>query len=204
MGYEEEKAEAKRQELQGLIARTLEHMSSDEAARLAAEVTEHLADVTAPYWEPPPMHLVTLHAGGRGGTTTTKPGNVVLNLRKLIVAIASGTLTIAGAMAVPWALVVGALVTWDALYSSLQLEITEVQGCVLWSLWKERDEGLTVAKADVFDAVRRERMAFGLQPLTAQEVDYALEELVRMGCIRQSVNDVGRWWLREWVRIKYR
>jgi hypothetical protein len=99
---------------------------------------------------------------------------------------------------------VGALVTWDALYSSLQVEISEVQGCVLWSLWKERDDRYTAAKADVFDSVRRERTAFGMQPLTPQEVDYALDDLVRMRCIKQSVNDVGRWWLREWVTIQYR
>jgi len=204
VGYDEKKAEAKRQELRGLIAQTFEHVSSDEAARLATEVAKHFADVTPPYWEPPPVQMVRLSEGGRGRATTTKPGNVVLNLRKLVVAIASGTLTIAGAMAVPWTLVVGALVTWDSLYSSLQLEISEIQGCVLWSLWKERDDGLTVAKAEVFDAVSRERTAFGMQPLTPQEVEYALADLARMRCIKQSVNDRERWWLREWVTIRYR
>lgn len=204
MGYEEGKAEAKREELRRLIAPTFEHMPGDDAGRLAAEVTEQLADVTAPYWEPPPLRMVTLSEGGRGGGTTTKPGNVVLNLRKLVVAIASGTLTITGAMAAPWALIVGALVTWDRLWSCLQLDISEVQACVLWSLWEARDDRDTVASADVVDAVNQERTAFGRQPLSTQEVDDALDDLAKMGCIERFAGDSERWWLREWIRIKYR
>ena len=59
--------------------------------------------------------------------TSTKPGNVTLNMRKLAVAIASGALTITGAIATPWTLLLGALVTWDSLWSCLQLDLGEIE-----------------------------------------------------------------------------
>ena len=202
MGYSEEKAEARRQELRAAVAASLDGVAGEDAARLASEVVDHFASVTAPHWEAR-FELVTLRPGGLGGGSTTKPGNVVLNLRKLVVAIANGAITIAGGLAVPWVLIVGALVVWDNLWSCLQLEIGDNQACVLWTLWNGRDEDRTFPKRDVQDAVNRERSRFGMQPLGAGEIDHAIGDLVRMGCIKDAVRDPGRWWLREWVSIEY-
>jgi hypothetical protein len=203
MRDDKDMAEAKRRELQGLIAQSLVGMPTDEARQLAAEAAGYFAVVKAPKSELPRSELSTIRPGGRGGGFTTKPGNVVLNLGKLVRAMATGALTIAGAMATPWTLLVGALVTWDSLWSCLKLEINDAQACVLWSLWQARDDHKTVAKADVFEAVQRERVAVGASPLSQQEIDYALEDLVKVRCIRQSSKDPERWWLREWVRVKY-
>lgn len=203
MGYDERRAEEKRKELRTLIAGAFRPLVSDQADRLAAEVMQHFISVSAPYWEPPFIEFITMHSGGRHGATSTKPGNVTLNMRNLVMAIASGILTITGAMATPWALLLGALVTWDSLWSCLQLEIGEVQASVLWALWKNRDENNTVAKNYVQDLVNRERAEFGQQSLTEKEVEYALKDLKRMGCIKESSNDAGRWWLCESVRVSY-
>jgi hypothetical protein len=203
MGYDGEKAEAKRRELQGMIAQTLKDVPADEAGQLAAKAAEYFADITAPYWEPPPMELVTMGPKGHGGGVTVKPGNIVLNLHKLVRAIATGALTIAGTTAAPWTLILGALVTWDNLWSCLKLKINDVQACVLWSLWQARDARNTIAKASVLEAVQRERQAAGEQPLSQEQIDCALEDLAKMKCIKQSSSDPERWWLREWVKIKY-
>jgi hypothetical protein len=149
------------------------------------------------------MQFMTFGEGGVGGGSTTKPGNVVLNLGKLVRAIGSGILTIAGAAAAPWLLVIGALVTWDALWSCLNLKLTEDHASVVWALWENRDDNNTFPKSDALDAINRERAAFGKQSLSAMEVNRALDDLASMGCIKQSANDPQRWWLREWVRIKY-
>ena len=207
MANSDESADPKHQELRTLIGEALQEIGLDDAERLADQVEAHFANVTPPSVdvdiELPPLEMMTVRPGGRGGGVTTKPGNVVLNWRKLITAIASGALTIAGTAAMPWMLVVGALVTWDRVYSSAQLEINEVQACVAWSLWVSRDAASTVAKSEVFDVVNRERDNFGQQQLSVKEVDYALRDLERMGCIHQSRSDPDSWWLREWVRVRY-
>jgi hypothetical protein len=196
----EGQTEAKRQELRAAVSASLEEVAGDDAARLASAVIDYFASITAPEWEAR-MDLVVLRSGGLGGGSSTKPGNVVLNLRKLVVAIASGAITLAGAT-VPWALILGALVVWDNLWSSLQLKIDDDQACVLWTLWNGRDEDRTFPKPDVHEAVNRERSLFGRQPLGAGEIDHALGDLVRMRCIEDAA-DPERWWLREWVSIDY-
>lgn len=203
MGYETDKADQKRQDLEVIIAGSLRESGVDDAALLADRVVQQFADVTAPYREPERFEFMRLRPGGVGGGSTTKPGNVALNLGKLVRAIATGILTVAGAAATPWLLVIGALVTWDALWSCLNLKLTEDHACVVWALWKNREDNNTFPKSDTLDAVNRERAAFGNQPLSAMEVDRALSDLARMGCIEQSANDPQRWWLREWVRIRY-
>lgn len=202
VAYDEEMANAKRRELCELIEGSFEHLPTADSERLAAEVAGQFANVTPPYSEPLRVEMVTLRPGGRGGGTSAKPGNVVLNFRKLVVAIGSGVLTVAGTMAVPWTLLIGALLTWERLWSSAEIAITEEQACVLWSIWQTRDERNTVSKADVAAAVNRERSEFGKQPLNPREVETALEDLIGLGCIRQS-RDPARWRLREWVRVKY-
>ena len=200
MTYGEEKGEAKRQEIEALMAGVLRKSGINQAELSAAEVVQEFADVTAP---PEEWELIVMDPGGRGGGSTRKPGNVILNLGKLVRAIASGTLAITGAMEAKWTLMVAALFTWNELWSSLSIEIGEDVACVAWALWISRDDSNTVAKAEVSQAVTCERQRFGRQPLSAKEVEYALRDLVRMRCIKQSVNDPERWWLREWVNIKY-
>jgi hypothetical protein len=203
VGYETEKANAKRQDVKAIIAESLRDSGIDDADPLADQLIQRFADITAPYREPEKMRLITLGEGGIGGGSTTKPGNVVLNLGKLVRAIGSGILTIAGATTAPWLLVIGALVTWDALWSCLNLKLTEDHASVVWALWKNRGDSNTFPKAEALEAVNRERTAFGKQSLSAMEINRALDDLKRMGCIKQSANDPQQWWLREWVLIKY-
>lgn|GEM_PF-2246436 len=203
MGYDTKEAEDKRQEIHSLIATSLQESGISDANRVTDEAILQFVDITAPIVELAPIQFLTLRSGGIGGGSTRKPGNVRLNLGSLLRAIASGSLTIAGALTAQWMLVVAALLTWDALKSCLQLDISEDHACVIWAIWNDQDENNTVAKSDVFGAVNRERSRFGKQPLSTQEVDRALDDLVNMRCLQQSRNDSERWWLKEWVNVKY-
>ena len=89
------------------------------------------------------------------------------------------------------------------LRSCLKLDISEDHACVVWAIWNDRDENNTMAKSDVFEAVNRERTRFGKPPLSPQDCDRALDDLVSMSCLKQSRNNPERWWLREWVSIRY-
>ncbi len=203
MAREEDRATAKRLEIEALVASSLRDGQVDDAEHVAEETVRQFITVTAPVSEPPRMGYMTLREGGIGGGSTTKPGNVVLNLANLVRAIAGGTLTITGASASPWTLLIGALVTWDSLWSCLRLHIGEHDACVAWALWVNRDAHNTIAKADVIDAVAGERRAFGKQRLDSREIEDALRNLQKMRCIQQSGKNPDRWWLREWVAIKY-
>ena len=132
-----------------------------------------------------------------------KPGNILLDMRRLITAVASGVLTVVGVAEVPWTAVFGALVLWDTLYAGARIELSEREAAVLWTLWLLRDGAYTAPQAGLLEAVNVERERYGRSRLTQQEFDDALRKLERISSIEQSSNDPSRWWLREWVRITY-
>lgn len=204
MGYDEDKAQAKREELEALIASRLQSDAAPDPEGLARAIVSHLAEITPPYFEPPTVELITLRSlGGRRGGATSKPGNVRLNLWSLIKAVASGSLTVAGTLGTPWMLLVGGLLIWDSLYSSLKIELSEVHTSVIWSMWKHKSEDRTVAKNQVAQLTNKEREHYGRRPLSDREIEDALEDLKRMRCIDDAPDDSSRWWLRERVRTSY-
>jgi hypothetical protein len=203
MHVDEKRAADKHAEITSRMADALRPTCGAAAEEFARRTVGHFAEITAPRWEPPPIQLMTMSPGGLGGGSSTKPGNITLNLRQLVVAVASGTLTMVGATVAPWTLIFGALVTWDSLWSSLQVELGEAEASVAWALWKACDADHTVAKKEVITIVNKERGAFGKQKLSTQEIDFALGRLERMRCIQDAKSDPNRWWLREWVRVQY-
>lgn len=203
MTYDETRAEAKRRELRILMADALARAGGAEGLRVADIAADQFFAVTAPYSGSAHLEEVRMRPGGLGGASSVKPGNVFLNLRKLIIAIANGTITVAGTMVTPWLAVLGALVVWDSLSSCLQLEIGDTQASVLWGMWVSRDAKTTVAKDEVATCVNRERARFERVSLGQGEIDLALEQLLRMGCIAHFANDPSRYWLREWVSVGY-
>jgi hypothetical protein len=203
VGYDNVRATAKREEIARLLSDGIAGAGVLDGGQAAAATLSIFAEVTAPYYEPEHMQLMTMSPGGTSGGSSVKPGNIRLNLGKLVRAIASGTLTIVGAMAAPWTLVIGALITWDSLWSCLNLDLTEQHASVIYAMWLARDDRATVAKSDVVRLVNTERVARGTQPLSYQEISRVINDLNAMRCIQQSKTDESRWWLREWVRIQY-
>jgi hypothetical protein len=203
MEYDEASAEAKRQEIVGQMADALEAAVGPDGHRLAAVAAEHFLTVTAPYSDASPLGRITMLEGGAGGAQSVKPGNIVLNLRKLIIAAANGTITVISTMASPWLVLLGALVVWDSLWSCVVVRISEQHASVLWAMWVKRDERQTIAISDVPLSVNRERARFGRAPLADSDIALAIESLHRMRCIELFAPDPTRYWLREWVTLKY-
>jgi hypothetical protein len=149
------------------------------------------------------MDLVTMRPGGTGGGVTVKSGNVTLNMRKLIAAIAGGVLTAVGVSQAPWTAVFGALVVWDSLYSAGTIDLSEKEAAVMWTLWQLKDENNTVADAGLLRYVNITRRQFSRNELSQRELNSALTKLERIGTVERTSKGKSRWWLREWVRVAY-
>jgi hypothetical protein len=201
MGYAEERANEALVKLQRTFLDALLDIGVEITEPEAADAIDTFVKVTPPV-ESYSSYLLRFNEGGVGGGSSTKPGNIELNIHKLVRIVVSGTLAIASAISDPWTLMLGALVTWDAIWSCLQLTITEDEACVLWTLWIGVDANSTARAADLDVAVNLERLSYGLPPLSSQAVERALETLRRMKCVEQSLNDPSRLWLREWIRVK--
>lgn len=195
-------ADKKEAELIEAAATALEREYGGSHRALAPGVVQVLADITPPETQFL-MEMITMRPGAGGGGRSVKPGNIRLNLRKMIVALAGGTLTAVGIASAPWMAVLGALVIWDSVYSCLGADLDDGAASVAWTLWKHADDESTVAKEGLIDVVNAERAKHNQNPLTPQQVRQSLWTLEKMRCISTSKGDDSRWWLREWVRVKY-
>lgn len=65
-------------------------------SRQQTEIIGNFIKITPPEKEKIRMDLILFRQGGRGGGRSVKPGNLLLDMRKLMTPIASGVLTTAG------------------------------------------------------------------------------------------------------------
>lgn len=197
----------KERELVETAAVALEGAYGTPLRVLAPEIVRALAEVTPPEVDDDlnlTFEMLTVRPGGGRSGRSVKPGNVLLNLRKVVAAVANGVLTAVGVAAAPWTAVLGALVVWDSVYSCVEAELDDFAASVVWTLWRHADDAHTVSKAGLLELVNSERSAHNSNLLTPQQLRQALRDLERMRCIRTSDSDTTRWVLRESVRVDYR
>jgi hypothetical protein len=139
-----------------------------------------------------------------GGGDSVKPGNIRLDMRRLLVAGGQTVRDIAGTVKLPWLLPMTALILWDRIWSLLRITITDKEACVVWIMWMNCGEDRTVPEAILLPKVNEDRAQHGHAPLSEKELAEALATLEKMRCIQRSRGDHTRWWLREWVSVKYR
>jgi hypothetical protein len=148
--------------------------------------------------------FITMQPGGRGGGKSAKGGNIFINIHKLITAIAGGVLTVSGAIAVPWTLPFAAIIIWDSIYSGTNINLTELEAAVLWSLWKNRDPTRCVSNNGLLDLVNTELAAYGRKLMSQEELSNVLSNLVRIKSIQKYKKDPTKWRLCEWIRVGYK
>lgn len=178
-----------------------------ELAEAAGEIVAAFASFRAPTVDgsesPPTLDFLRVGRPGSGGGYSFKPGNVRLNLGNLMETLASGTLTIAGVVAVPWAWPLAALVVWRDLDRRATVPLSEHEAALLWTMWLRADDDRTMPDSDLLGSCNEEIAKHGGQPLNQGDVDIALQKLERIRCIERFKQDPSRWWLREWISINY-
>jgi hypothetical protein len=206
MGSGMSRAEKKRSELIDLVASRLDGRVTEETAGALSDLAERLVDITSsissPEAEPVVLELVTFRPGGSGGGRSVKAGNVLLDIKKLIVSAAKGTLAVKGVLLAPWTVPFAVLVLWDDLYSRLKVDIDEQEASVIWTLWMNRDAERCVPKANLLALVNAERAEYGRGPLSEEVLADALNLLCKMHCIQAS-KDGLHWRVTEWVRVRF-
>jgi len=195
----EKRAEEKRQEILEIVKNTIApHFSNPD--QLSIEIINYFCIITPPEIDPM-IYLLTLKPGGLGGARSSKPGNIWLNWRRLLIDGAESILTIVGAAAVPWLIPLAGLVVWNKLWSLLSIKIDERHAAVIWSMWKNRDEKNCIENDKILDLVNKELSEYNRPKMTEKELKDILKDLEKMECIEAI--DKNKWWLREWVKVTY-
>ena len=150
------------------------------------------------------MQLMTMREGGRRGGKTRKQGNVILDLRKLMGLVAGGTLTIAGATALPMLAPFAILAIWQQLTESLEIEVSEMDASVLWSMHLHSDDDGRIDGGEPLLALANaERAQYQRRPISRSELDDCLRNLAKLRCIERDGNAQTRWRLIERLSLQY-
>jgi len=196
---------SKRKELESEIEQYCRIQKTDDTQII--EVKHAMFDsciiMTPPEQEPPVMHMLVMSSLSdykRG--TSIKPGNIKINMKKLIDTLPESVEAgVALAMDIPILKVCAALHIWKMARNVMSVEITKEQAVVIMSLWKNADERHIISLEKGWDCANRMCRQTSNKEFTQERYTTILEELERIDSIK--VNEDGIW-LCEWVAQRYR
>ena len=197
----EERAEEKKEGLTDIVKGVIQNYDIQNKDEISSAIIDHFVNITPPEMELR-MDLITIRQGGMGGGSSTKPGNIWLNWRKLLAEGAESILTVVGAVAVPWLIPLAGLVVWNKVWSLASIKIDERHAAVIWTMWKNRDEENCIKNDKVLDLVNKNLSEYNRPIMNEKELKDILKDLEEMECIEATVEN--KWWLREWVKTTYR
>ncbi len=157
MTFDYERKAHKASELTTLLEQWLpNHLDGSNRLALARQLLNVFAEIAPPKHEHVYVELVTARSfSGRGGGRSSKPGNIQLNIRSLFEAVANGTFTVVSAAEAPWALPFAAILLWNSVWKAAQVELTQNEVAILWTMWGIRDREKYVAHPKLLEAVNQ-------------------------------------------------
>ncbi len=223
MRFDQEIAKEKTQELTDLVNETVSkywNAIGDNAAvgddvKATAQIVSNLIRVIPPERVIPqkkePLilrfvltRLVIISEGGKGNGSTWKPGNITLNIRKLVEAVAASGLAISTAITVPWTAPFAVIVVLGKIRSNIRAELSEREAAIIWTMWLNRDENNCVSHAGLLDMVNSELTKYRRSVISPEELEDSLQILNRMKCIKPSKSAPLKWRLCERVKVNFK
>lgn len=157
---------------------------------------------TPPLEEPPMMQLLTLDSlRNYSEGSSIKPGNILLNIRKLVESIPE-VVSIGVGMACDNLVVTicGAFSLWLKLRDIATVSISKEQAFVIVALWRNCNSAHRISLDNGFAATEKLLEQYGEPEMTYLKYNIVIDSLVKMQCIELTEEVI---WLREWISQKY-
>lgn len=203
MEYDEDAALAKRKQLLSDAARDPVGAILTEEVRL--RLVNAFSRVTPPEAPEFTIGLITISSlYDSPKARSRKPGNIVLNWRKLLDIVPDVSLAGLGAASLPVApqvaIVLVGLYIWNKVWRGAVEEFSDIEAVTILALWKHRNGERKIAEPEGFVRVTELRASYALPPLTAGEYASAINRLIQLDCIEL---ENGIIWLREYIQVTY-
>lgn len=159
--------------------------------------------ITPPEEEPPRIEFLTFDSlkNYKSGQSI-KPGNIFLNMKKLIDSIPTViTTTISISYDIPILKVCSLLALWKNFREVLTVEISREQAVVLIALWKDCDNNHQLNVSDGFNSVNTLYKMLDESEINSTIYNRILDQLVSLHCISITSDKI---WLCEWISKKYK
>ena len=194
------------QQLKTTIAETLSNVFSNQSNDVSLIynnlVRSRFVSISPPLEEPPMMQLLTMDSlrNYKDGSSI-KPGNILLNIRKLIEAIPEVVSIGAGMISDNHIVTVcGALSLWLKLRDIATINISKEQAFVIVALWKNCNSNHKISLDDGFIATNNLFDRYGEPEITSLKYNMIIDSLVKIECIELTEEII---WLREWISKNY-
>jgi len=202
MKFDEKRAEVKRKELTYIVSGILQNYNIQNKEKISSIIIDRFVDDITPPETELIRYKLEMRPIGIGGGKSIKPGNILLNWRKLLVGASETILTVAGAVATPWLIPFAGIVVLNTILSLSTIEITERHAAVIWTIWSNRDPKNCVEGKVILKLVNKELQKYNRPKMNQKELDMVLKDLKKMKCIKEI--EENKWCLREKVKVSYR
>lgn len=207
MEFDYDRAEEKKNEIIASLSSLLQTNVGikDNFSDISKDIFSSCITVRPPEKQKIVLHFMTMSPSGRGGGKSTKAGNIVLNIRKLVEAIASGAFTIVGAFQVPWLGIFGLILLWNSLWSSTQVDLSENDAAVIWTMWVHRDrKNNEISDEGLLEKVNDHLQKYDRALITQKDMEFSISRIEKIKSIKRSKINPKNWWLCEWIAPAYR
>ena len=158
--------------------------------------------VTSTTQDEPMMHMLTMDSlknYSRG--TSIKPGNICLNIKKLITNIPSfHEQVIVLARGMPYLKICAAIHLWKLLVETFAVEISKEQAFVIVALWKNCDYTHKISIDKGLECVNILLKKYNELALSDKKYNQILDSLESIQCLEMKDGDI---YLREWISKNY-
>lgn len=193
----------KKAELIGVIEEKAGN-SEIEADKLFDEfINNGYIKITPPKKEKPMMYFMTFdQLSNYQKGQSVKPGNIVMNIKKLIASISDITaMAVSVYYDIPILKVCSALSIWQKLMDIMTVEIDRKQAVVIIALWKNCNSNHKINIDHGYECVNFLYKELEETEISWSDYNKVIDQLIKLKCI-EIIDEVI--WLREWVSKEYR
>jgi hypothetical protein len=172
-----------------------------ECTAISEEQKEKLLSSFVQIREPEPEErtfgLIVLSDHKMGGGASCKPGNIVLNWRRLFNSFPGLAAGIVGAGNSTCLLALAALGIWMELYSAAKITLDTNQAVAMKAMWDNVGGRQRISEDLAFKKTNEMLKDFGFPPIENVAFANVINSLERIGCLEITDGDI---WLREWIK----
>jgi len=134
------------------------------------------------------------------GGYSTKPGNIIINWKKLCILSCESIFPIVAATHTPWLIPFAALVICNKFWSLQNIPITEKDAIVIWTMWQKSNSKKCIDAEVILDSVNEMLLRYNHLNMNQKELDTVIKNLEKIKCIEKA--EGNKWRLLEEVKIK--
>jgi hypothetical protein len=172
-----------------------------EGSSVGQQVVRSFVSFSPPENSKTLTRLITLKLTERPQGFSRKPGNILMNWRKLLDVTPDVTIAGVGAeTAPPWVWPLIGLYVWNKLWRGAEETFSDIEASVMLALWKNRDSEDKISEEEGYLRANEIRTRSNLTTLTNSDYNRAINRLLSLDCIEMNNGII---WLRESVQLAY-